>query len=52
MKIPNNFEIIWTPGGGHGQFAEVPLNLRNILNANTFYYAVNGTWSNRCKYNS
>ena len=47
MKIPNDFKIIWTPGGGHGQFAAIPLNLRNILKANNFYYAVNGTWSNR-----
>ena len=21
MKIPNDFDIFWTPGGGHGQFA-------------------------------
>lgn len=47
MKIPNDFEILWTPGGGHGQFAAIPLNLRNILKADKFYYAVNGTWSNR-----
>ncbi len=47
MKIPDEFDILWTPGGGHGQFAAIPLNLRKLLNTKPLYYAVNGTWSNR-----
>lgn len=47
MKIPNDFEILWTPGGGHGQFAAIPMNLRRIISNKSLYYAVNGTWSNR-----
>ena len=47
MKIPDNFEILWTHGGGHGQFAAIPLNMRNLLKHNKAYYAVNSTWSNR-----
>ena len=31
MLIPDNFALIWTQGGGHGQFSSVPLNFKNIL---------------------
>ena len=27
LKVPDNYSIIWTHGGGHGQFSAVPLNL-------------------------
>ena len=27
MKIPDDFSILWTQGGGHGQFSAVPLNM-------------------------
>ena len=47
MKIPDNYEILWTPGGGHGQFSSIPLNMRNLVKNKKVYYAVNGTWSNR-----
>lgn len=47
MEIPNDFEIIWTQGGGHGQFSAIPLNMKK-LKRNTFgCYAVTGTWSSR-----
>lgn len=47
MRIPDEFQIIWTQGGGHGQFAAIPLNMRRIIGNKTVYYGVNGTWSNR-----
>lgn len=46
MKIPNEFEILWTQAGGHGQFSAIPLNMKNILN-NKGNYLVTGTWSSR-----
>lgn len=46
MKIPDDFSILWTQGGGHGQFSAVPLNmLGNNLKKAT--YIVTGTWSER-----
>mgnify|MGYP001289478294 CR=1 FL=1 len=46
MKIPDDFTILWTRGGGHGQFAAVPLNLKNLENVNG-KYIVTGSWSSR-----
>ena len=31
MKIPKDFVIIWTQGGGHGQFSSIPLNMKRIF---------------------
>ena len=46
MNIPTEFEILFTHGGGHGQFAALPLNLcKNQSDIAT--YVVNGTWSAR-----
>lgn len=48
MEIPDEYEILFTHGGGHGQFAALPLNLcRNLTDKAT--YVVNGTWSERAK---
>lgn len=48
LKIPDTYSILWTHGGGHGQFSAVPLNL--IQNNNDKPdYIVTGTWSNRSK---
>lgn len=46
MDIPDQYEIVFMHGGGHGQFAAVPLNLcpRGDERAT---YLVNGTWSKR-----
>lgn len=46
MNIPDNYEILFTHGGGHGQFAAVPLNLCPNGNEKVTYL-VNGTWSKR-----
>ena len=46
LKIPENFDILWTQGGGHGQFSAIPLNMRNIPNIKG-NYLVTGTWSER-----
>tara|TARA_Y100000992_G_scaffold300655_1_gene269756 strand:+ start:2199 stop:3455 length:1257 start_codon:yes stop_codon:yes gene_type:complete len=46
MKIPEEFEILWTQAGGHGQFCSIPLNM-NYLSNNKGNYLVTGTWSNR-----
>ncbi|CAI4221290.1 unnamed protein product [Auanema sp. JU1783] len=43
MKVPDNFEILFMQGGGTGQFAAVPLNLKGDK---TFAdYAITGSWS-------
>lgn len=48
MEIPDNYEILFTHGGGHGQFAALPLNLcLNLTDIAT--YVVNGTWSERAR---
>ncbi|MDA7746985.1 3-phosphoserine/phosphohydroxythreonine transaminase, partial [Psychromonas sp.] len=46
MEIPEDYEVLFTHGGGHGQFAALPLNLcKNQSDIAT--YIVNGTWSAR-----
>ena len=47
MNIPDDFKIIWTQAGGHGQFSAIPLNMRTIDGFNKAIYIVNGTWSSR-----
>ena len=48
MKIPTEFNIIWTQGGGHGQFSSIPLNLGCLFDQGQIgNYIVTGTWSNR-----
>lgn len=46
MNIPNNFKILWTQGGGHGQFASIPLNMIRT-EGDKINYIVTGTWSDR-----
>jgi phosphoserine aminotransferase len=46
MDIPEQYEILFMHGGGHGQFAAVPLNLCPNGNEKATYL-VNGTWSKR-----
>jgi phosphoserine aminotransferase len=44
MEIPEQYEILFMHGGGHGQFAAIPLNLCPNGNEKATYL-VNGTWS-------
>ena len=46
MNIPSNYEVLFTHGGGHGQFAAVPLNLCPA-GTEKATHLVNGTWSER-----
>jgi phosphoserine aminotransferase len=46
MEIPHDYEVLFTHGGGHGQFAAVPMNLCTTGNEKATYL-VNGTWSKR-----
>ena len=46
LKVPDNYSLIWTHGGGHAQFSAVPLNLMKKKNDEP-NYIVTGTWSNR-----
>ncbi|RBW46067.1 3-phosphoserine/phosphohydroxythreonine transaminase [Psychromonas sp. B3M02] len=46
MEIPEEYEILFTHGGGHGQFAALPLNLCAEA-SDIASYVVNGTWSAR-----
>lgn len=46
MEIPEDYEVLFTHGGGHGQFAALPLNLCQEQ-SDVATYVVNGTWSAR-----
>lgn len=46
LCVPDNYEILFMHGGGHGQFAAVPLNLMSSPEDKATYL-VNGTWSKR-----
>lgn len=46
LEIPDNYSLIWSHGGGHGQFSAVPLNLVEDLDDSP-NYIVTGTWSKR-----
>jgi phosphoserine aminotransferase len=46
MQVPDNYDILFTHGGGHGQFAALPLNLCHHI-SDIATYVVNGTWSAR-----
>lgn len=46
MEIPDDYEVLFTHGGGHGQFAALPLNLCHEQ-TDVATYVVNGTWSAR-----
>ena len=46
MAIPDNYQVLFMHGGGHGQFSAVPLNLCANTNEKATYL-VNGTWSGR-----
>uniref|UniRef100_A0AC35FLB6 Phosphoserine transaminase n=1 Tax=Panagrolaimus sp. PS1159 TaxID=55785 RepID=A0AC35FLB6_9BILA len=48
MQIPDNYEILLLHGGGTGQFAGIPLNLRAFsknAESPTADYAITGSWS-------
>ncbi|XP_071941565.1 phosphoserine aminotransferase-like [Antedon mediterranea] len=42
LDIPDNYKVLFLPGGGTGQFSAVPMN---ILNGGTADYIVTGSWS-------
>ncbi|PWQ94206.1 3-phosphoserine/phosphohydroxythreonine transaminase [Leucothrix arctica] len=46
MEIPDDYEVLFTHAGGHGQFAALPLNLCPS-SSDLATYVVNGTWSER-----
>ena len=46
MEIPDDYGVLFTHGGGHGQFAALPLNLCHDI-SDVATYVVNGTWSVR-----
>uniref|UniRef100_A0A914VTP5 Phosphoserine aminotransferase n=1 Tax=Plectus sambesii TaxID=2011161 RepID=A0A914VTP5_9BILA len=45
MSIPNEFEVLFLQGGGSGQFAAVPMNLKFKSSSGSADYAVTGSWS-------
>ncbi len=48
MGIPDNYKVMFLQGGGHLQFAMVPLNL--LRNSKKADYVVTGTWAKKaCK---
>jgi phosphoserine aminotransferase len=48
MDIPDDYVVLFTHAGGHGQFAAVPLNLCHD-ETDVATYVVNGTWSERAR---
>uniref|UniRef100_A0A915KWF0 phosphoserine transaminase n=1 Tax=Romanomermis culicivorax TaxID=13658 RepID=A0A915KWF0_ROMCU len=44
-NIPSNYQVLFIQGGGTGQFAGVPLNLKNLTKSETADYLVTGSWS-------
>ena len=43
LKVPDNYQILFTHGGGRGQFSAIPLNLSNgQMHAD---YLISGSWS-------
>jgi phosphoserine aminotransferase len=48
MNIPDEYAVLFTHGGGHGQFAALPLNLCHDK-SDKATYIVNGTWSARAQ---
>jgi len=47
LRVPNTHEVIFTHGGGHGQFAAVPLNLCAAGKEARADYIITGVWSQR-----
>lgn len=47
LELPATHELLFAHGGGHGQFAAVPLNLCPAGKECTADYILNGTWSRR-----
>ena len=45
MNIPNNYKVLFLPGGAQGQFAAIPMNLTKN-NREADYFAT-GIWSDR-----
>lgn len=45
MGVPDNFEVLFMQGGGSGQFAAIPLNIKG--DKTSADYIVSGTWSNK-----
>lgn len=43
LNIPENYDILFCPGGGHMQFAMVPMNLLGAGTLST--YIITGSWS-------
>jgi len=43
LCVPNNYHVLFTHGGGRGQFAAVPLNLSS--SSDTSLHLVSGAWS-------
>ena len=42
LYVPKNYSILWTHGGGNGQFSSVPLNL--FKSNKPAAYFINGVW--------
>ena len=48
LRLPESHEILFTHGGGHGQFAAVPLNMcPGGPNGSSADYFVHGSWGRR-----
>ena len=45
MEIPDNYTVLFVQGGGHVQFAMVPLNL--MVNSKKADYIITGTWAKK-----
>jgi phosphoserine aminotransferase len=47
INIPDNYKVIFTQGGGNGQFSAIPMNLIARKEKRKADYFVTGYWSDR-----
>ncbi|CAD5206914.1 unnamed protein product [Bursaphelenchus okinawaensis] len=49
LSIPDNYEVLFMHGGGSGQFAAIPLNLRSLSTTTppSADYLITGAWSQK-----
>ena len=43
--IPDDYQVLFLPGGGSGQFAGIAMNLMGLKESRCADYVITGTWS-------
>ncbi|KAK2181029.1 hypothetical protein NP493_414g00033 [Ridgeia piscesae] len=45
LHIPDDYQVLFLPGGGSGQFAGIAMNLMGLKESRCADYVITGTWS-------